>query len=326
RLNSLRDSLEDLHTQLNGLLPRLASGRSRGYVFEKGLESQAEALVKQWQTLEPSLQQQLTLQSNSLQASLRPIEMQMMQLNAVASNPAAARPLLMSLKTNIEMLEDKISAAEQSIRGMYDAFAQTVFQLARRLADIEYMLTQLAEASFQLLPTEAGIAAVKAVWCRMGQEQKDDPKGVLFLTDQRILFEQKEEITTKKVLFIATEKQKVQRLLIEIPVALVDTVTTSKAGFLKNEDHIHIRFQPGAPYSNLQFHIWQDCTLWQGWLNRARSKEFDQERVVPIDEKVIEKIKSAPTECPSCGATLDVVILRGQESIQCEYCGSVIRL
>ncbi len=326
RLNQARDALEDLQTKVNGLGQRIANLRAKGYVFEKELENQAAAFVEQWAALAPGVQQQVNVQAAALQASLRPIEVQMVQLNAAAHNPAMARPLLATLQSNVDLLEDKVSAAERSIRGMYDKFDNAVYQLTKHLTDIEYMLAQLAEASFQLLPTEAGIAAVKAVWCRTGKEQKDDPQGVLFLTDQRILFEQKEEVATKKVLFVATEKQKVQNLMLETPVALLDVVTTSKAGLLKNEDHIEIRFQPGAPYSNAHFHIWQDCALWQGLLNKAKAKEFDKDRAVAIDQAEVEKIKSAPTKCPACGATMDVVILRGQDSVRCEYCGAVIRL
>ena len=39
---------------------------------------------------------------------------------------------------------------------------------------------------------------VKAVWTKDGKEDKSDPEGTLYLTDQRLLFEQKEEVATKK--------------------------------------------------------------------------------------------------------------------------------
>jgi hypothetical protein len=224
------------------------------------------------------------------------------------------------------MLEDKVSAAEKTIDGMYNQVESQFRNFESRLTEIEYLLTNLGEVSFQLLPTEGGIAAVKAVWCKTGKEQKDDPEGVLFLTDQRLLFEQKEEVATKKVLFIATAKQKMQSLQWEVPVAMLDTITTSKQGMLKNEDHIEIRFQPGAALEMAHLHIWRDCEAWQALLNRAKGREFDQDRAVPIDQAAMDKVKAAPTQCPSCGAVMKNVVLRGQESITCEYCGAVVRL
>lgn len=326
RLTEARDEVEDLQTKVNSAAQRIAGLRQKGYVFEKKLEEQASDLVKQWAAVYPSLNQQINLQASSLQASIRPIESQMTQLSLAARNPIAARPLLTTIQSQVKMLEDKVSAAEKTINGMYNQIDSQVQQLGRHLDEVEYMLTNLAEASFRLLPTEGGVAAVKAVWCKSGKEQKGDPEGVLFLTDQRILFEQKQEVATKKVLFIATEKQKVQSLQWEVPVAVLDQVATSKQGMLKNEDHIDIRFQPGASLQSAHLHIWQDCEMWQALLNRAKEKEFDKDRAVAIDQAEVDKVKAAPTKCPTCGAIMNAVILRGQDSIKCEYCGAVIRL
>jgi uncharacterized coiled-coil protein SlyX len=326
RMTKARDAVEDLQTTVNGLSQRVATLRTRGYFFEKDMENQAQVFVQSWQLLYPNIQSQINLQSSTLVGSLRPIEMQMPQLNAAASNPGLARGLLSSMQSSITMLENKVSAAEKTIEGMYDNFNNQVYQFTKHLDEIEYLVKQLAEASFQLLPTEGGIAAIKAVWCKTGKEQKDDPEGVLYLTDQRILFEQKEEIVTKKVLFVATEKQKVQKLQIECPVALVDKVETSKQGMLKNEDHIEIRFASGAPVEVAHFHIWQENTIWQQLINRAKAKDFDKGRAVAIDQAAVDKVKSAPAQCPSCGGNITQVVMRGMDKITCEYCGFVIRL
>jgi hypothetical protein len=326
RLTKTRDAIEDVQSIANGLVQRIASSRSRGYVFEKLLENQAQELVKSWALLYPNLQSQLNIQSAGLQNSLRPIESQLQQLSAAANNPAMARGLLVSIQNNAKILDDKVSASEKTIDGMYDQIGDRISQFTRHLDEIDYLLSQLAEASFQLLPTEGGIAAVKAIWCKTGKEQKGDPEGILYLTDQRIIFEQKEEIVTKKVLFVATEKQKVQQIQIECPVVKVEKVDTSKQGFLKNEDHIEIRFSSGAPLEFAHFHIWMDNSTWQQLINRAKSRDFDKDRAIGIDQSALDKVKAAPSQCPSCGGNITQVLLRGMDSLTCEYCGFVIRL
>ena len=326
RLTKTRDAVEDLQTNVNGMAQRIVSLRTRGYFFEKDLESQAQSFVESWALLYPNVQSQINMQSSTLMNSLRPIEMQMPQLAAAAGNPATARGLLTSLQSAVDQLESKITAAEGAVNGMYDQFNNQVYAATKHLDDIEYLVTQLAEATFQLLPTEGGIAAVKAVWCKAGKEQKGDPEGVLYLTDQRVIFEQKEEVATKKVLFVVTEKQKVQALQLEAPVALVEKVDTSKQGMMKNEDHIEIRFASGASVEMAHFHIWQDNAAWQALINRAKSKDFDKGRAVAIDQAAVDKVKAAPAQCPSCGGNITTVVLRGQDSITCEYCGFVIRL
>ncbi len=326
RLSKARDAVEDVQTTIHGMAQRIGTLRTRGYVFEKDLETQAKSFVDSWALLCPNVQTQINVQSNTLMNSLRPIEMQMPQLSAMASNPGAARGMLTSLQSAVDTLESQVSAAERTISGMYDKFNNQVYTVTKHLDEIDSMLNQLAEATFKLLPTEAGVAAVKAVWCKTGKEQKEDPEGVLFLTDQRLLFEQKEEIATKKVLFVVTEKKKVQNLLLEAPVALVETIAPSKLGLMKNEDHIEIRFGSGAPVQMAHFHIWQEGAAWQALINRAKTKDFEAGRAVAVDQAAVEKVKAAPSQCPSCGGNINTVVLRGMDTITCEYCGFVIRL
>jgi predicted nucleic acid-binding Zn-ribbon protein len=326
RLKNIRDAVEDLQTTVNGMTQRISSLRERGYVFEKDLENQAKGFVTQWNALHPTVTTQINQQSLSLQAALRPLETQLNQAGALKANPMAARNLFNSLQTGISTLKDKVSAAERTIGGMYNTFQGQVNTVNSHLSDIDWMLTQLAEATFKLLPTEAGIMAVKAVYCPDVKEKPEDPDGVLYLTDQRLIFEQKEEVATKKILFIATEKKKVQEIEWEIPIALLEEIKTSKQGMMKNEDHLDLRFGPGASKQTIHLHIWQPVETWQALLNKAKTKEFDKTRAIAIDQAEVDKVKSVPAQCPGCGANMPQVVLRGQDTVKCEYCGYVVRL
>ena len=325
-MRSVRDTLEDLQTTVSGMDERIKEIRQNGYVFEKNLESQAVDLVDQFNQILPNIQQQIDIQSARLSTSRRSIQCQLPRLLSTASNQSLAQKKLTALKTSVSSLENNISSVEGTISGMYDKLTSSIHQTGQHLSEIEWMLKQIAEAPFSLLPIESGIMAVKSVWYKSGKEEKTDPEGILYLTDQRLLFEQKEEIATKKILFLTTEKKKVQELLVEIPVELVKEVNTSKQGVFKNEDHLDITLKTGAQVRTAHFHIWQDCSLWQTYINNARTKEFDKDRVSEIDEEIIKKTRSAPTICPNCGGKLAQVILRGMDNITCEYCGVVIRL
>jgi len=326
RLNQARDTVEDVQTSIQGMVQRIANLRQNGYVFEHELEDQAATFSGQWTALYPNVLQQLSFQSNTLMTSLRNLDAQMAQLNAQRNNPAMAQSLMGTIHGQVNSLQSQVSAAERSVSGMYDQLNTQVYQFTNHIIQIEQMLQEFAGATFRLLPTEGALMAVKAIYSPSGKEQKGDPEGVLFLTDQRLLFEQRQEVVTKKVLFVATEKEMVQKLLWETPVASIENVRTSKQGLMKNEDHLDITFASGTPIYTAHLHIWQAAEEWQVFINRAKSKDFDQTRAVAIDQAEVEKVKSLPSQCPSCGANLDQVVLRGQDSVKCDYCGFVIRL
>lgn len=326
RLNDARNAVENLATDVTGMPQRIANLRAKGYAFEKELENQAKSFVERWRSIESSAKTQLNTQSAALQNAMRPLETQLSQLAGVKNNLAAARPLLQKLETEAQNLEDKAEAAERSISSAYQSFGSEVSEVESHLEKLEWMIRQIGEASFQLMPTESGIMAVKAVWYQGDKEREEDPDGVLYLTDQRLIFEQKEEVATKKILFITTEKKKVQEKEWDIPISLLEETQTSKQGMFKNEDHLFLRFGAGSPRESVRLHIWQPCEEWQKLLNQAKAKEFDKTRAIAIDQKEVEKVKAVPAQCPSCGANLSQAVMRGQDSVKCEYCGYVIRL
>lgn len=327
RLKNLLDEVEDIQSNISELAQKLTRVRNQGYAFDKNLEGEISSITKTWVAIYPNVRSQIASQSNILLQSMRPLETCISRLTALGTaNPLSARSALKIAESDVDQLEHKIKATQDSIKGMYDNLNSQVYTITRRIADAETLLKNIAEATFRLFPTESGIASVKAVWQRGGEENDNDPEGVLFLTDQRIIFEQKEEIATKKVLFITTEKKKVQNLLFEIPVILVEKVIAEKSGMLKKDDHINITYLHGAPFGLTYLHIWQDCSKWQGLINRAKAKDFENDRAIEIESGAVDKVRNAPTQCPSCGAAITKPILRGQDTIKCEYCGFEIRL
>ncbi len=326
RLTDIRDRVEDLGRSVTVLDQRVASLRERGYAFEKDLESRSGDYARAWAKIEPGLKARIDREAQQLEIALRPLETQLAQLTGAPASPRVLQPRVTRLKTQVETLEGRVKGAEDSIRGEYDQFQSDVSQLESHLDKLEWTLTELSEATFSLLATESPIMAVKAVWAKGAKQAKGDPEGVLYLTDQRILFEQKEKVATKKVLFVATQKELVQELLWEVPVVLVDEAKSRKDGFLNKDDYLELSFDSRAPMDQVNLHIWQRGDEWVSLVQRARDGEFDTNRVIPISEEVLAKVRNAPTKCPSCGGAINQPILRGMDSVICEYCGDVIRI
>ncbi len=287
RLADIRDRVEDLSVTVRGLDQRIASLREDGYAFEKDLEDQAAQFVRDWVRVEPGLKRKIEREAEELESGLRPLETQLAQLAGDRSSANLLQSRVAKLKTQVENLESRVEGAERSIRGEYDQFQSSVSQLENHLGKLEWTLTEISEADFGLLATESPIMAVKAVWAKEGKQTKQDPEGVLFLTDQRVLFEQKEKVATKKVLFVATEKELVQELKWEIPVVWVEDAKASKEGFLNKDDYLELRLASRAPFDVLHIHIWQRGDEWISLIQRAKAGDFDASRAIPIDEAVL---------------------------------------
>ena len=224
----------------------------------------------------------------------------------------------------VATLESKVRAAQSAVGAIYNSIKETFEQTKRQVEEIKWSMDESAEASFQLRPVEDLVLACEAQFL---ETKKDGPKGVLFLTDARLVFEQKEEVATKKVLFIATEKEKLQEVIFDVPVGQIDEMKSSQKGMLGGKEILELLFAPEADLSGATLRLFgADNEEWAALIGRVKSDDISKERTEPKDEEVMEAVRSAPTKCPTCGAALSVEIVRGMTEITCEYCGSVIRL
>src|SRR5437868_3922492 len=110
RLTDARDSLAALETTVSGLPQHVRDLRAHGYIFEKDLEEKAGDFNSRWPALRASVQQQIDQQASELENDLRPIENQLTQVNAWASNPSVANPLVQQAKSAASALDSKASA------------------------------------------------------------------------------------------------------------------------------------------------------------------------------------------------------------------------
>jgi len=317
-LSDVQDEIENIDTTLALLPAELERLRTRGYVFRSFLERKLGVLQEQWGGLNNKVRLEVNRRVRELEREASAAETTVRQASPGLSTSVSRA------ETAVSGLESKINAAKSACRGMYSALRQNVDQTKRQITEISWLLDQVDEASFRLYPAEDAIVASRA---QMMEGKKDGPSGILYLTDERLIFEQKEEIATKKVLFITTEKEKVQQLIFEAPVGQIEEITTTDKGFLGRKEILDLAFSREAPISGATLQL-QGATNedWAGAIGRVKAGDMDKERATPKDEEVVEAARSAPTKCPTCGATLAVTIVRGMREINCEYCGSVIRL
>ncbi len=305
-----KDALEDMETKAGNLPRQLSDVRARGYVFEKALESQVQTLAGQWDKVKQTVNDDVRQQSAALTASMVTIQQQMAQVMAQSANPAAARPVYMQVKSLAAGANAQAEAAEQSIFGQYDDFQAEVDSLSAHFEWVDWMLQALSTASFQLMATEGGVAASQANWLR---PNSDPLGGILFLSDQRLIFEEREGDFS---------------VPLEAPASLIASATPLNAqGANQDEEHLDLSFASGAPMSSTKFQLLgPQAEEWQAMIGRAKAGDYTKDRAVEIDQADIDRVKNAPTECPSCGSKFTAPVLRGQTEIRCESCGTVTRL
>ncbi|TET54035.1 MAG: hypothetical protein E3J64_02570, partial [Anaerolineales bacterium] len=200
-LTRARDDMGDIESALAMLPAELEALRKRGYVFRSFLDQKLAVLAEQWEETRDRVSQEIDRRTRDLEMETNTAE------SALRQAAAGRASQLARANSTIDTLEHKVSAAQSAVEAMYENIQPNIPQARSQIQQITWLLDQVDEASFEIYPAEDPVAAVRAQYM---ETKKKGPEGVLFLTDGRLLFEQKEEITTKKVLFIATEKETLQ--------------------------------------------------------------------------------------------------------------------
>ena len=324
-LGYLGDEIEDRAGQIEALPLQVAELRKRGYHFNGDWEARVESLSKGW----PGRRQRALRNLNEQVRNLKPPAKEIQDLcdHSMLSDSALDR-----LETKVEQMEAKIGSAESSVRGAYDSLDTPLYELHREFQAAEFVLESMDTASFDFYPDENGVAVCQATWIN----HPDEPEGLLFLTDGRLVFEQREKKAKKKVLFITTESELVQDLLWESPVGNVeDLEAEDKRKMLSRKELLHLGFREYSSGLHGDVSLQLKSTTneeWAGLIKRVQSGEVEADRYgAPspaegaADAAPPVPAKEIPTKCPACGGQLPTVV-KGMRELACEYCGTVVRL
>jgi predicted nucleic acid-binding Zn-ribbon protein len=318
-LTNIQSEMAEVETALSLLPTEIEELRTRGYVFRSFLENKIGVLSEQWDEMKAKVADEVTKRTRDLERDANTAERALQQ----AMDGSAS--LVSRAESAIETLESKVYAARSAVEAMYEPLQQNVNQTTRQVEEIRWLLDEIDEASFELHPVEDPVAACKAQYI---EREDEGPEGVLYLTDERLIFERKEEVATKKFLIITTEKETVQEFVFDVSVGHIDEAKASdKKKFLRRKEMLELLFAPEADLSGATLRLLNaENEEWAALISRVKSNEIAKERTQPKDEAAEEAARSVPTKCPTCGATLSIEIVRGMNEISCEYCGSVIRL
>ena len=321
-LAAVSDQIEDLTNTVSGLDNQVHDLRSRGYIFEPAWEMQVSDLQSQWDERSHEAQTVLNRERRTLESTLRTVE------DAV-ERAVRNYSLVDSADSRVDALERRAREARRRVEGSYDQTAKEISQLHAEISRARSLLELLDGASFRLYPDEHGYRASKAAWEPQGNEPIE---GLLFLTDSRLIFEQRQEVATKKFLFITTEKKMVQELLWHAPVGGVEVleVEDQKRFMRRNRELLILRLEGGDGPPEITVNLQEDTNEeWRRLLQRARDGDLVVAEKPETPGESLSGTSPAPepavipTECPNCGAPLPT-FYQGMHQITCEYCGATV--
>lgn len=272
----VQSDIINLDSLLNRVVDLLESARDKDYRYQGDMEEIAYNIMSQWESVRPQVEDTIRQQAYSMQGQLPSLNPHLRRLNSRLYNATTAAPLLRSTQSQVNSMLQDISRIERNLENSYDEIETKAYKLNSRLTDIHWALDQLSEAKFNLDKGEDLVMAVPTRWDKKG---KDDPEGVLYLSNKRMLFERKEKVATKKVLFITMASELVQEVLIDRPLDNVRGITAKNKGLFGHQDFLLVEFTD-KKLKEVSFHLnGQDSKDWAILVERARSGQIEDERV-----------------------------------------------
>lgn len=324
RLNMVNAAREatNLAQQIDKLPTAISDVRSKGYVFRAYLENKAQVLAQQVADVRQKIDaftHNLDIQAmrNDLMRAERMLK------DAEASDVSGQEQFVYLIDEVLDRVENKLKDADHPIQALVDTLERDYRQTQNQVSEINWFIEQRDEASFDFNPGESLFLVAKGEWVATGKG-KDDPDGMLFLTDQRLVFEQKEKVGKKLGLFGG---KKVQEIEWEIPLGSVENVQSENKGLFGGKDMLHFTLGSDARYPKITVEVKgsANCKFWAKQIMRMASGEANDERAISADAEDTQSNPDAPAACHICGGTLPV-IAAGATSVTCIYCGAVIAL
>jgi len=324
-LSQVFDAIEDMDSDLGAIGGRLSQVRTRGYVFKSHLEADLQAVHNEWPATRLGVQMDAEAQRRRLVPQMDELQVRYAEARAlIETDLIQGEAVLAAVEAAGQALQKNADSAISTLQGMYDSLKSRLDKVKSSVDKVERILVDVDKASFKLYPDENIVDTIEGQWLT---DQKGGPKGILYCTDHRLLFEQKEEVATKRMLFVVTEKQKVQQLVLDVPIGAVQQAKESESGaLLFRRDHLELAFGPQSKVRSAHFILKGDSAAWQQLINRVNAGEIEKEWVKRAEPAAADAPKAMPTQCPTCGARITQTLVRGMKSVKCQYCGSVIPL
>jgi hypothetical protein len=253
--------------KLAGLAERLEALHARGYAFARDLQEQIETLQARWQDVETEARAAAEQAIQPIDAELRSLQLAYNTLSA--SEGVAAEIQANKLVQKLTLVAQALTEATRQIDSMLGDIPDQIERLEAHVVPLEAYMKRIEEACFPFNRDETVYIAVEAEW-KKGKNSKDNPEGIFYVTDQRLIMEQKE----KQGGFMGLGGKKVQELIWQVSLSSVKEVTPDGA------ELVRFTFGEDGPFTETAIELRGeiDAAWFAEQVRRALSGEIDDER------------------------------------------------
>jgi len=358
-MKELSQDISSINTNLDSLAVKFRNLRSKGYVYGAVSEKQLQDFKERWTERKRNVEEQLNSISRELRYKYDDVEREIRDLrNLFDSDYRDAESRYSYVEQTVENFRRYVDAEEDRLEALYKDIEDGLEKIKKELDEIEWAFNELAKSSVKLHQGEELIFACKGQ--HLEDRKKQGPKGTIFLTSNRFLFEQNEDIVVSRTLIFFTKKEHVQKIIIDKPIGALGSIKDTEQGWIFKAELLDVSFRDGKT-GDMLFKLDKDSTMIKELIRRIVEGHIDTERIgsgsagagiapepvrtaapaAPVNNQVsapppvqatapppvqqVERLAPREIRCPGCGANYDKPLLKGMTSDECPYCSTTIR-
>ena len=270
-LTQAADTVWRLAREVGGFEARVEALRQSGYVFTQSLANSARSLRDRWPNTEGAFDRELRQVRYEVERSLDRVDDAM---RYAERGPDEGR--IQSAQTEVRSAARRLSEAQQRLARIYESDARDITAMDGRLDTVEWSVQQLNAASFKPDSSEALIIAAPAEWTETTGDRRN-MDGVLYLTDRRVLFEQKERTGAFLGLFGGQDRQ---ALTWVVALTDIEDVRAEDRGLFGVKDMLYLSLRAGAEPAEITIEVKRsaDNQEWAVFIRQAKAGGYEQER------------------------------------------------
>jgi len=321
--------------------------RGKGFLYGFAIEEKMKRARERWYDSKREAQDELSRISSEVRYKSDNLNREVRELRDVFERDyREADRRYRDVDSRVDEFKRFIGNAKERIVSRYKNIRDEVREVVTYVREIENSFNLLDKASFKLHQGEDLIYVCGAQ--HLEDKKKNGPKGYIFLTSNRFIFEQDEDVVVSRTLIFFTKKEHVKKIIVDKPIGALDEIKDTKAGLLFKAELLELKLKDPSPPNEMMLKLNKDSTMLKNLIQSIISGSIERDKVgsgtsgtyyeemagvsapppavIPAATEA-QATGGPPKEirCTGCGAAYNEPILKGMTSVNCPYCDTTIR-